>query len=182
MLSAKDKNKDKGIQKNEKTPAPKPRVTRAVPKTIVRINGKDLDGDLPISLALTSIKGISHRTGRMFAITLERETKVPYDNKMSTVNEQNIKVLEQIIQDPVKFGIPVWALNTRKEWVSGENKHLTMNELDFELRNTFKRLGEIKSYRGLRHTWGLPVRGQRTKSTHRNKGKSVGVTKKDSKK
>jgi hypothetical protein len=27
--------------------------------------------------------------------------------------------------------------------------------------------------------WGLPVRGQKTKSTHRGKGGVVGVTKKD---
>jgi len=29
--------------------------------------------------------------------------------------------------------------------------------------------------------WGLPVRGQRTKSTHRGKGGTVGVSKKDTK-
>ena len=40
-------------------------------------------------------------------------------------------------------------------------------------------MSETKSYKGLRHTWGLTVRGQRTKSTHRGKGGVVGVLKKD---
>jgi len=39
---------------------------------------------------------------------------------------------------------------------------------------------KTKSYKGLRHQWGLPVRGQRTKANFRkNKGKSsLGVQKK----
>ena len=43
-----------------------------------------------------------------------------------------------------------------------------------------KRLQMIKSYKGMRHAAGLPVRGQRTKSNFRkNKGKgSLGVKKK----
>ena len=42
-----------------------------------------------------------------------------------------------------------------------------------------RRLKKIKSNRGLRHQWGLPVRGQRTKSNfRRSKGKAVGVKRK----
>jgi len=38
-----------------------------------------------------------------------------------------------------------------------------------------KRLKKIKSYRGLRHVLGQPVRGQRTRG-HFRKNKAVGVT------
>jgi len=48
-----------------------------------------------------------------------------------------------------------------------------------KLRKEFdiKRLKKVKSYRGMRHAFGLPVRGQRTRS-HFRKGRSVGVQKK----
>lgn len=36
---------------------------------------------------------------------------------------------------------------------------------------------KIKAHRGLRHHWGLRVRGQRTKTTGR-RGRTVGVSKK----
>ena len=41
-----------------------------------------------------------------------------------------------------------------------------------------QRLKEIKSYRGLRHSLKLPVRGQRTRSHFRTKGNAMGVKKK----
>jgi small subunit ribosomal protein S13 len=38
---------------------------------------------------------------------------------------------------------------------------------------------KIRSYKGMRHAYGLPVRGQRTKSKFRkNKGKVKGVKRK----
>jgi small subunit ribosomal protein S13 len=52
--------------------------------------------------------------------------------------------------------------------------------LKFAKENDVKMMKKIKSYRGLRHQWSLPVRGQRTKSNfRRNKGKgSLGVKRK----
>ena len=41
-----------------------------------------------------------------------------------------------------------------------------------------KRMKKIKSYKGARHSAGQPVRGQRTRSHFRSRGKAVGVTKK----
>jgi small subunit ribosomal protein S13 len=40
-----------------------------------------------------------------------------------------------------------------------------------------KNLRKMKCYRGVRHSLGLPVRGQKTRSNFR-KGKTVGVRKK----
>ena len=93
--------------------------------------------------------------------------------------ETEIKKLEEVILTPEKHNVPQWALNRRKDYETGKDKHLTMNDLAFSLRNDLTRMAEVKSYKGLRHMWGLTVRGQKTKSRHRGKGGVVGVSKKD---
>jgi small subunit ribosomal protein S13 len=148
---------------------------------IVRIAGKDLNGNLPVYRALTKIKGVGIRMAKNVAIAFEKESKVKYDSKLGLLPEQLDKTLEDIVLHPEKHGIPGYCLNKRKEYDTGEDKHLVMADLDFQLRTELQRLNEIKSFRGLRHSWGLPVRGQRTKSTHRGKGGVIGVMKKDAK-
>lgn len=49
--------------------------------------------------------------------------------------------------------------------------------VDTRLREDLERMKKSRNHRGLRHFWGLKVRGQRTKSTGRT-GKTLGVTKK----
>lgn len=54
-------------------------------------------------------------------------------------------------------------------------------DLRREVASNLKRLQAIKSYRGLRHFRGLPVRGQRTKTnarTRKGSRKTVGVARK----
>ena len=148
---------------------------------IVRVVGKDLDGTRPVSEAIQGLKGIGHRTGLIIANKFNKEHNVPLEKKLGDLTPQEVKQLEDIVANPANHGLPKWALNRRKDYDTGEDKHLTMNDLDFQLRNDFQRLAEIKSYKGLRHMWGLTVRGQKTKSTHRGKGGTVGVSKKDSK-
>ncbi len=50
-------------------------------------------------------------------------------------------------------------------------------EIDQKMRDDLERLKKIRNHRGLRHYWGLRVRGQHTKTTGR-RGKTVGVSKK----
>jgi len=70
-------------------------------------------------------------------------------------------------------------LNRRKDYETGEDKHLLSSDLAFTKDNDIKMLKKIKSYKGMRHAFGLPVRGQRTRSNfRRNKGKVTGVQKK----
>lgn len=149
---------------------------------IIRIAGKDLNGNLPINRALTKIKGVGIRMAKNIAIIFEKETQVRFDSKLGEMPEEFDKKLEEIVLSPGKHGVPSYQLNKQKEFSTGEDKHLVMNDLDFNKRNELQRLNEIKSYRGLRLSWGLTVRGQRTKSTHRGKGGTVGVLKKDNKK
>jgi small subunit ribosomal protein S18e len=49
--------------------------------------------------------------------------------------------------------------------------------MDTAYREDLERMRKCKDHRGLRHFWGLRVRGQRTKSTGRC-GKTLGVTRK----
>ncbi len=72
----------------------------------------------------------------------------------------------------MKFGTPVWMLNRRKDLELGEDRHLITSDLTFTQDNDIKMLKKIRSYKGVRHILGQPVRGQRTKSNFRkNKGK-----------
>ena len=149
-------------------------------RLIVRIANKDLDGAKPVPMALQKIKGIGQRMGHLIAHAFEVETGFDMSRKLGEIDETQDAKLEEILANPAKHGIPAWALNRRNDYESGNDKHIVLSDLDFGLRKDLQRLNEIKSYRGLRHSWGLTVRGQRTKSTHRGKGGVVGVFKKDS--
>lgn len=48
-----------------------------------------------------------------------------------------------------------------------EKQHMVEGDLRREVMGNIKRLKEIKSYRGTRHSRNLPVRGQRTKTNNR---------------
>jgi len=145
---------------------------------IVRIAGKDLSGSKPIYFALTDIKGVGFRLASMVAKVFEKEQGILFDQKIGLLNENQDKALEDILLNPVQHGIPEWALNRQNDPDTGNSFHLLMADLDLQKRNDIQRLGKIKSYRGLRHALGLPVRGQSTRSTHHRGGGAVGVVKK----
>lgn len=149
---------------------------------IVRVLGKDLDGTKKISESLRGINGVGTRISGIIANKFCKIKKIKNNTKLGELSAEDVKEIEKILLKPQEFDLPKWCLNRQKDYETGEDKHLTMNDLAFQLRNDFQRLAEIKSYRGLRHMWGLTVRGQKTRSTHRKKGGSVGVSKRDNKK
>ena len=85
--------------------------------------------------------------------------------------------LVTIVQNPRQFKVPDWMLNRKKDAKDGKFSQVVSNTLDMKLRDDLERLKKIRAHRGLRHYWGLRVRGQRTKTTGR-KGRTVGVSKK----
>jgi small subunit ribosomal protein S13 len=142
---------------------------------IVRIANTDLDGSKPIYHALTKIKGV----GFMFANMVCNLAKVDKYKKAGDLNEKEVSILDSFIADPVSSGAPAWMLNRRKDYDTGVDKHIVTGELKFANENDIRLLKKIRCYRGVRHIFGLPVRGQRTKSNFRkNKGKVQGVVKK----
>jgi small subunit ribosomal protein S18e len=69
------------------------------------------------------------------------------------------------MQNPAQFKIPNWFLNRQKDLVDGKYSHVLSNQIDQKMRDDLERLKKIRSHRGLRHHWGLRVRGQHTKTT-----------------
>ncbi|KAF6146739.1 hypothetical protein GIB67_009025 [Kingdonia uniflora] len=85
--------------------------------------------------------------------------------------------LMTIVANPRQFKIPDWFLNRKKDYRDGRYSQVVSNALDLKLRGDLERLKKIRNYRGLRHYWGMRVRGQDTK-TIGGRGKIVGVSKK----
>jgi len=67
----------------------------------------------------------------------------------------------------------IFYLNRQKDAVDGKNSQILSNGVDSKLRDDLERLKRIRNHRGLRHYWGIRVRGQHTKTTGR-RGKTVG--------
>ena len=144
-------------------------------KHLVRIANTDLDGNKPLYYSLTKIKGISY----MFANAIVALSKINKKKKTGELTDSEIKLLDDIIKDPLKHKVPSWFFNRKKDFEKGKDIHLTGGDLDFYKENDIKIMKKIKCYKGVRHIYGLPVRGQRTKSNfRRNKGKVTGVKRK----
>lgn len=147
-------------------------------KHIVRLANTDLKGGKGILYAMKKIKGVDV----MYANMALKLAGVDPEKKAGSLSDKEIEMVGKALKNPVEQGAPEWLLNRRKDFQTGDDKHLTGHELDFTQDNDIKRLKKIKSYRGLRHQWGLPVRGQRTKSNFRNSGgSSLGVRRKKKK-
>lgn len=159
----------------------RPAVTNAAAekdnfKYFVRIANTDLDGNKFIGNALKKIKGV----GFMFSNMVCNIAGVDKTIKVGYLDDEIIKKLDDILNNPSKYNAPNWMLNRRKNYEDGKDYHAITGNLSFAEENDIKMMKKIRSYRGVRHGLGLPVRGQRTKSNFRkNKGKvSLGVTKK----
>lgn len=108
----------------------------------------------------------------MFANAICVAAGVDKNQQAGTLNEKQIKRLQEVVNNPQEANIPSWLYNRRRDYETGENMHLVVNDLLITREDDLKRLKKSKSYRGLRLQAGLPVRGQRTQSNFRkSKGK-----------
>lgn len=122
---------------------------------MARISGVDLPRDKRIEIGLTYIFGI----GRSRASKILAATGVNPDTRVKDLSEAEVNKLREYIDKNYK--------------VEGDLRR--------DVSLSIKRLMEIGCYRGIRHSRGLPVRGQRTKTNSRTrKGpkKTVGVKRK----
>lgn len=144
-------------------------------KHIVRVGNTDLNGNKQILVAMKKIKGIDV----MYANAVLSLAGVNKKTKAGNLEETDIQKIVEVMREPSKFGAPEWILNRRKDYETGNTFHLTGSDLTITNDDDIKRMKKVKSYKGLRHQWGLTVRGQRTKSNFRkNKGKSASVKRK----
>ena len=122
---------------------------------MARIAGIDLQDDWKVDFALTKIKGLGW--------TLSK------------------KVMKDAGVDTKKRILDLTSDEVNKITAELE-KYQIEGDLMREVRANIQRLQIIGSYRGSRHTKGLPVRGQRTRTnarTKRGKRKTVGAFKKE---
>ncbi|KAI3834040.1 hypothetical protein MKW98_023097 [Papaver atlanticum] len=140
---------------------------------ILRVLNTNVDGKQKIMFAMTSIKGI----GRRFANIVCKKADVDMNKRAGELSAAELENLMTIVANPRQFKIPDWFLNRKKDYKDGRYSQVVSNALDMKLRDDLERLKKIRNHRGLRHYWGLRVRGQHTKTTGR-RGKTVGVSKK----
>ncbi|KAI4346542.1 hypothetical protein L6164_007431 [Bauhinia variegata] len=140
---------------------------------ILRVLNTNVDGKQKIMFALTSIKGI----GRRFANIVCKKADVDMNKRAGELSAAELDNLMTVVANPRQFKIPDWFLNRKKDYKDGKYSQVVSNALDMKLRDDLERLKKIRNHRGLRHYWGLRVRGQHTKTTGR-RGKTVGVSKK----
>ncbi len=137
--------------------------------TLVRILGKDIRGDVVLFSGLTKIRGISWA----FANGVCKILKLDKKKRIQNMDAEEIKKIEDFIKEPE---IPAFMKNRQKDFEDGENKHISGADLKLRREFDLKRLKKIKSYKGVRHSHGLPVRGQRTKANFRKNRKKSGAT------
>jgi len=108
---------------------------------MLRILGVNIPEEKRIEFALTYIKGIGLFSSRKIL----DEAGVDLDKRAKDVTSEEVGKIQRIIESKYK--------------VEGELRRIIMMNI--------KRLKEIGCYKGIRHSKGLPVRGQRTKTNNR---------------
>jgi small subunit ribosomal protein S13 len=108
---------------------------------MARISGVNIPNDKRIEISLTYIHGI----GLITAQKILRELNIDFNTRVKDVSDQDINRLRLKIEKDITV-----------EGTLRRNKAANI-----------KRLKEIRSYRGNRHSRSLPARGQRSKTNSR---------------
>ncbi len=111
-------------------------------KTMARIAGVNIPDNKRIEIALTYIYGM----GRSLSKEILKKTEINPDKKTSQLSDQELNKLRKTID---------------------EDKYIVEGDLRRSQMMNIKRLKETNSYRGLRHSKRLPVRGQQTQTNSR---------------
>ena len=122
---------------------------------MARIAGVNLPNQKRLEIGLTYIYGI----GRATSQKVLAELGLSLDTKVKDLTDEEVTTLREYIDQNLE--------------VEGDLRR--------DRSQSIKRLGEISSYRGIRHRRGLPVNGQRTKTnarTRKGPKKTVGRGKK----
>lgn len=116
----------------------------------VRISGVTIPNDKRVEIALTYIYGVGKTTSNKILA----ENNINKDTRVKDLTEEEANKLREVI----------------------EKKYKTEGDLRRDVTGNIKRLKEIGSYRGLRHSKNLTVRGQRTKTNSRTvRGNKRGI-------
>ena len=135
--------------------------------------GTDIDGSKKVVFGLGKIRGV----GSSFSYAVVKAARVNPETRTGSLSEAEISRIEDVIRDPGKHGIPGRLFNRRKDLDTGRDIHLVGPDLALRQKADIDFMTDIRSWKGIRHSLGLKVRGQRTRTTGRS-GKAVGVKKK----
>ena len=113
-----------------------------------RILGVDIPANKKLEYSLRYIYGI----GPTRAKNIVKTSGFDANRRASELNEEELNKLASIVAD---------------------NQYVVEGDLRRERTANLKRLSAIRSYRGIRHMRGLPVRGQRTKTNARTRKGAV---------
>lgn len=113
----------------------------------MRIVGATIPDNKKIEFALRYIFGI----GTALAKKIVRDTQIASQKRAGELTPDELNRLREVIE--------------RNYRVEGELRRDTMMHI--------KRHKDVKTYRGIRHMRGLPVRGQRTKTNSRTRRGNV---------
>lgn len=122
---------------------------------MARIAGVDLPNEKRLEAALPYIYGI----GPTLAKKIITDCSLDPDKRTKNLTEDEVNKLQKEVE-----------------------KYKVEGDLRREIQSNIKRLQEISAYRGIRHSRGLPVRGQRTKvnaRTKRGKRMTIGTVRKE---
>jgi len=139
---------------------------------MLRFMNTNVDGRTKVVFAMTGIKGV----GRRFATLVCKKADVDLKKRAGELTDGEVERIQTIMQNPRQYKIPNYFLNRQKDVKDGKYLQLLANNVDNKLREDLERMRKIRSHRGLRHYWGIRVRGQHTKTTGR-RGRTVGVAK-----
>jgi len=139
---------------------------------VVRIANTDISGEETLVYGLSRIKGIGYIT----ALAIARKLRLDPTVRVGYLSAEALKRVEDAVNDLTKLGLPSWLYNRRKDYETGQDRHLVGAELIFAARRDIEREIKISSWKGVRHKLGYKVRGQRTHTTGRT-GMTVGVSK-----
>lgn len=120
-----------------------------------RIAGIDIPNEKRIDIALTYIFGIGDKVAK----DILQKAKVEPSIRTKNLTSEELKNIQTVIES-----LP------------------TEGELRKVVRDNIETLKRIQAYRGLRHSMGLPVRGQRTRTnarTRKGKRKTIGAVSKE---
>ncbi|NCN58885.1 30S ribosomal protein S13 [Candidatus Roizmanbacteria bacterium CG22_combo_CG10-13_8_21_14_all_38_20] len=123
---------------------------------MARIVGVDIPDSRKVWFGLTKIYGI----GQVNVLSLIEKSGVDGEKRVKELTDKDIAAIQKALEE--HFNIE--------------------GDLRREIQDNIKRLKAAGSYRGLRHTQGLPARGQRTRSnarTKRGKRKTIGAMRKE---
>jgi small subunit ribosomal protein S13 len=117
---------------------------------MARVAGVEITNEKRLWVSLMDIYGIGESNAR----ELCEATKLDENKLVKDMTEAELDVVRKYIEENYR--------------VEGELRQSVFRDI--------KRLKDIRSYRGIRHKLGLPVRGQRTRRNARTrKGKSMPV-------